>query len=365
MPEPLKFLYNRELIRALCTELKSEYPTFDSRTFTRHVFDKGWGDRELKQRMRHIARCLHRHLPDDYLQALAILKPVSSRFSGFEYMFFQDYVELYGLEHYQPSITALEQFTKYSSSEFAVRQFIIRYPDRMMRQMERWAASKNHHVRRLASEGCRPRLPWAIALPAFKEDPQAVLRILNKLKDDDSEYVRRSVANNLNDISKDNPQQVIDTAKHWLGDNDDTDWIIRHACRSLLKQGDPEVLKLFGFAKPTHVKIDNLQAQKSVRIGSKLAFSFDISSSKKKLGKLRIEYAIDFMKQNGKLSRKVFKILEAVVDSRTKSVSKSHSFKLISTRKYYPGRHGIAIIVNGKELTNTAFTLRIGGRKSN
>ena len=144
-------------------------------------------------------------------------------------MLFPDYVECYGLEHFDSSISALETFTKYSSAEFAVRPFIMRYEQKMMSQMRKWSRSKNHHLRRLSSEGCRPRLPWSMALPAFKQDPTAILTIISALLSDGSEYVRRSVANNLNDISKDHPEIVIEITRQNLGQSDATDKLLKHA----------------------------------------------------------------------------------------------------------------------------------------
>jgi 3-methyladenine DNA glycosylase AlkC len=357
MPEPLKNLYSIELVESLGEQISNLYGDFDTNGFFNHVIDDAWQGKELKERMQHISESLHHHLPMEYSKAVHILMESSSKFSGFQYMFFPGFVELYGMNEYEESIQALEHFTKHSSSEFAVRPFIKKYNNKMMAQMNAWAESENHHVRRLASEGCRPRLPWAIALPGFKKDPTPILPILEKLKSDESEYVRRSVANNLNDISKDNPKVVIEIAKNWLGDNPQTNWIIKHACRTLLKQGHPEVMKLFGFQKPDHIEIRNLTATNSVKIGASLDFSFVLESQKRRLGKVRIEYAIDFVKKDGGLSRKIFKISESEINGKSKIVTKSHSFKKISTRNYYTGNHEISIIVNGHELTGTAFLL--------
>ena len=355
MAEPLKNLYNPELINTLCSGLSSHHEKFNSGQFTERIFDKEWDTRELKDRMRHISVTLHSFLPPDYKKAIEILKSTAVEFSGFEYMFFPGYVEIYGLEEFEVSMSALECFTEFSSSEFAVRPFIIRYPARMMRQMEKWAGSANYHVRRLASEGCRPRLPWAMALPEFKKNPKAILDILEKLKRDESEYVRRSVANNLNDIVKDNPAVVIQIAKSWLGDNPDTDWLVKHACRTLLKKGEPEIMALFGLHQPHHVEVIKFEVLQAFKMGGNLAFSFLLKTGSSELGKLRIEYAIDFMKHNGKQSRKIFKISEAQYPAQEKQIIRNHSFKAITTRKYYSGSHGIALIVNGYELANSQF----------
>ena len=357
MPEPLKNLYNKRLITNLGNEISKHHKTFDQKAFARSVFDKDWKQKELKQRMRHIADCLNLHLPGNYKKAINILKPVSAQFNGFEYMFFQDYVECYGLNDFETSIPALEHFTKFSSSEFAVRAFILQDEKRMMKQMLDWARSDNHHVRRLATEGCRPRLPWAIALPPFKKNPQPVLKILKVLMKDNSEYVRRSVANNLNDISRDNPETVLQWAEQWLKYSKKTEWIIKHACRSLLKQGDTRALSLFGFTDVSHIKLDIFKVQSMVNFGEKLHFSFSLKSQNTRLGRCRIEFAIDFMKANGKQNRKVFKISEGEYTEKEKQVSKYFSFREISTRKYYAGEHRLTIIVNGIDQSTKSFEL--------
>ena len=357
MAEPLKNLYTRELVESLATVLKRRYGGFDQTGFINHVLDHEWQQRELKDRMGHISASLNAYLPMSYAQAVRILMQVAPGLSGFQYMFFPGFVESYGLDHFDDSMIALECFTRHSSSEFAVRPFIKTYGPQMMQQMYTWSKSDNHHVRRLASEGCRPRLPWAMALPAFKQDPSPVLPILNNLKNDESEYVRRSVANNLNDISKDNPRMVLSLGREWLGQSPETDWIVKHACRSLLKQGEPEALELFGFGKPDHVRLANFKVQKDVRVGERLEFSFTLESSRRILGKQRIEYGIDFLKKNGSLSRKVFSISESDIQAKDKAVAKSHSFRNITTRRYYPGEHRLCIIVNGVEMGRSAFQL--------
>jgi len=358
MPEPIKNCFNKKFIQSLATDIQSYYPAFDIKSFTRTIFSNDWNKKELKQRMRHISITLHEYLPANYKKALTILKKTSRQSSGFEYMLFPDFIEVYGLDHYDESIKALEYFTKHSSSEFAVRPFIVKYNTQMMEQMGLWATSDNHHVRRLASEGCRPRLPWAMALPKFKQSPKPVIKILDRLRNDESEYVRRSVANNLNDISKDHPDLIIDIAKKWLGKNPEMDWLVKHGCRTLLKKGEPDILSLFGYSTPDHITTTQLTSTTKLNIGDDLLFSFAIKSKKKPLGKLRIEYAIDFVKSNKKLSRKIFKVTEGNYDTLSKQINKKHSFRLITTRTYYPGLHKLAIIINGKQLCQTQFELK-------
>lgn len=357
MAEPLKNLYNKDLINSLASEIKRVYKKFDSEKFQKRIFSEGWDKKELKERMRFIALTLSEFLPDDFEKAIAILMPVSEAFIGFEYMFFPDFVELYGLHDFELSMKALAHFTDYSSSEFAIRVYIKKYPDKTMAQMESWAGSSNKHLRRLASEGCRPRLPWAMALPEFKKNPAPVLKIIKKLKDDESEYVRRSVANNLNDISKDNPLVVLNLAKKWIGKKKRRDRLLKHACRSLLKSGNPKALKIFGLTRAAHIRVEALKLADSVTIGDSFAFSFILKTNGKKLGRVRLEYAVDFKKSTGKLSRKIFKISEGNWSVREKSISKILSFKIISTRRYYPGTHRVAIIVNGKERLCRDFVL--------
>ena len=168
--------------------------------------------------MRHVTTCLNAFLPPEYEEAIIILRKVAPNLSNHTLasIVFPDFVEVYGLEDWDVSLPALEWFTQYSTSEYAVRPFIQQAPDIMIEQMMKWSFHHNHHVRRLASEGIRPRLPWGIALQQFKVDPTPIIPILTNLKEDESLYVRKSVANNLNDISKDHPAIVLDLAKEWL-----------------------------------------------------------------------------------------------------------------------------------------------------
>ncbi|HYG39944.1 MAG TPA: DNA alkylation repair protein [Cytophagales bacterium] len=228
-----------------------------------------------------------------------------------------------------------------------------------MNQMLKWAGHSNHHVRRLASEGCRPSLPWAMALRDFKRDPSMILPILEQLKDDPSEYVRKSVANNLNDISKDNPDLVLEIAKRWRGIGKDTDWIIKHACRTLLRKGSTKALSHFNFFHPESIIVKDLNCSSlTVPIEGAFQFSFKLESKEENDVNLRIEYGLYFMKANGKQTRKVFKISEFNMKERKDIViTKSHSFKTLTTRKHYPGNHNLTIIVNGVEMAEKAFLL--------
>jgi 3-methyladenine DNA glycosylase AlkC len=276
---------------------------------------------------------------------------------GLENMIFQDFVEVYGLDDFDTSIDALIEFTINCSSEFAIRQFILKYPKKTMTKLKLCAKDKNEHIRRLSSEGCRPRLPWAIALQDFKKDPKEVLEILEILKNDPSVYVRKSVANNLNDISKENPDLVIAIIKKWQGENKNTDWMLKHGARTLLKDSNKEVLKLFGFEQIEHISLKDFDITKNLNMTEELNFSFCLNSNEN-LGKLRVEYAIEFVRQNNKSSKKVFKIAEANYKENQKHFIKKYSFRPITTRKYYAGVHKLFIIVNGVYLGEKEFVLK-------
>lgn len=357
MAEPLKNMYNRPYLEKFADVFKKVYPGFDKKKFLKLVFNNEWDNLELKGRMSHIARSLNEVLPGDYRKNISILKKAVPHFKGFLSMIFPDYVEQFGLENPKVSVTALELFTQYGSSEFAVRPFIVKYPEILMPEIMNWAKHKNHHVRRLASEGSRPRLPWAIALPEFKRDPAPVLKILEFLKNDDSEYVRKSVANNLNDISKDNPPIAFETAKKWYGKNKNTDWIVKHAMRGLLRKGNKNALKLFGWHGSEGIEITNLKLSSTkIQNGGKLEFSFSIKPVKPVNENVRLEYTIDFITSSGKTSRKIFKITEGKFEKeKIYNFAKKHSFKDLTIRKHFKGQHLIGIIVNGERTAEKKF----------
>jgi 3-methyladenine DNA glycosylase AlkC len=361
MPTKLKdIFFTSKFVAELARSLKQVYPAFKRQGFIESVQNEEWESKELKERMRHVSSSLHAFLPRDYPEALEVLRQVAPGFQSFDAMVFPDYVECYGLEHWEISLPALAEFTKQASSEFAIRPFLAEDPERAMEVMYDWAGDEDHHVRRLASEGCRPRLPWAMALPQFKKDPSPILPILQKLKDDSSEYVRRSVANNLNDISKDHPEVVLDICRQWYGENKHRDWIVKHACRGLLKAGNQQALRIFGFADPAEIDIRSLAVDKrQLKIGDELRFEFEIAVKTKSPRKVRMEYAVHFVKSNGSLSKKVFQIKEAEFDPGSYPIRRRHSFADRTTRKHYAGDHQLSIIVNGIEKARRAVRLTV------
>ncbi|NPC91298.1 DNA alkylation repair protein [Bacillus sp. WMMC1349] len=348
--------YTLDFFNQFMDNVKLKYPAFDSTKFLNLIYDDSWEQERLKQRIRHITNSLGLTLPASYRDALSVLIQIAPQCRGVEYLFFPDFVEVYGLEDWTASIPALEQFTPFSSSEFAVRPFIVQDPVKMMDQMLQWASHSDHHIRRLASEGCRPRLPWAMALKIFKVDPLPIFPILEKLKSDPSVYVQKSVANNLNDISKDHPEQIKQLAQDWYGENLQTNWIVKHGCRSLLRKGDPDVLSLFGFENSPDVTVSGLSLEEeTVAIGQTLNFSFSIRTNSSGFQRLRVEYAIDFVKANRTTSRKLFKVTEHNFNKVERKYLRAHHFKDLTTRKHYPGKHRLSIIINGRELAATDF----------
>ncbi|MEN8222389.1 MAG: DNA alkylation repair protein [Acidobacteriota bacterium] len=359
MAKKLKeIFFTEKTVNKFAVSIKNFYPDFDKKRFSRLIYTNEWEDLELKQKMRHISTALKEVLPVDFKEACYILKKAAPEIKGFEAMSLPDYIELYGMDDLDSSLDALYEFTKFSSSEFAIRPFIIKYSEKVMDKMTEWSKDPDTNVRRFSSEGCRPRLPWAMALPEFKKNPDPIIPILENLKDDESDFVRRSVANNLNDISKDNPGIMLTICEKWYGNSERTDWIIKHACRTLLKAGDKRAMTLFGYGNPENIHINDLRFDEhAIKIGDYLYFSFNLDVKDKKSVKVRIEYRVDFMKSNGKLSGKVFKITENTFKPGIKKYNRKHQFADMSTRKHYPGKHIVAIIINGEEKNSVSFEL--------
>lgn len=365
MAEPLKNVYDETFINNFSSIIEANYTNFNKQNFINQTIDDTWEQLALKARMRKITVELGKALPDSFKEAIAILIKVNASCYGFPYLILPDFVEVYGTDigDWQLAMHAIEVFTPQSSAEFAVRPFIIRDEARMMQQMFIWSQHENEHVRRLASEGCRPSLPWGIALNRFKADPSPILPILERLKADSSLYVRKSVANNLNDISKHHPNVVIEIAKRWYGQNSYTNWIVRHGCRTLIKQAHPEVLALFGYAKSTEqaplIKKALIEVNaEAVSIGESSEIHYQIEINEGKAVHLRIEYGIYFIKANKKGSLKKFLLSDKTVagGSMLEAVRR-HSWANLTTRKHYTGLHLIVLFVNGEQVAQTQISL--------
>jgi len=358
MAEPLKNRYNRAFLEELAAVVSDCAPSgIDQASFIALTLADGWDDLELKGRMRRITECLREALPKDYLEALPIMRDAAPHFGDYLSMFFPDFVEVYGMEHWEESVDALWWMTRFGSSEFAVRPFLKADAPRMLKTMLAWTQDENEHVRRLASEGSRPLLPWAMNLPEFQRDPLPVLPILEALHEDSSEYVRRSVANNLNDIAKDHPALVLEIAQKWEGKSKEVDKLVKHACRTLLKNGNSGAMLLFGFRDPSNLNVSSLEvAESNIPLGGSLEFSFTMTAPEA-LGKVRLEYLLEFARPHGRGARKVFKISESDSTESQRRITRRHSFVDRSTRKHYVGEHCITVIVNGVAKASAEFSL--------
>ena len=342
-------------LKTLATAIQARHPAFDAAALRSLAETSEWENAELKARIRLVATGLGELLPADYADAIDVLKPVASEYGGLQSLVFPDFVERFGLEHWDVSMGALAWFTRFGSSEFAVRPFIRLDEERMLAQMLAWADSDDTDARRLASEGCRPRLPWATPLKRFIADPAPILPILERLKDDSEEYVRRSVANNLNDISKDHDELALNVGAQWFGRSKARDRLVKHGLRTLLKRGDQRALCLFGYADPKQVSVRVSEIAERVRIGDAAVFGCTVTIRGAEPVKVRLEYAVGFRKANGTNSRKVFQWTEKTLTPGEHAFSRRHSFRQMTTRRHYPGGHSFHVIVNGRELAEGAF----------
>lgn len=361
----LKDLYSTSFYDRLGDILGKTIPGFDKRKFIKLIYSSDFELKELKGRMKHTSKVLHHFMPLNFEEAVPILEKIILQLrkervgeDSLTYMFLPDYIETYGLEDFESSVRVLEITTQFTSCEFAVRPFLLRYEAQMMAEMQKWSLHENHKVRRLASEGSRPRLPWAMGIPYLKKDPTPVLPILENLKNDSSEYVRRSVANNINDIAKDHPSIVLDFAVRWAGISKETDAIIKHGSRTLLKQGHTDMLKHYGL-NDEGIECSSFKILTPiVKVGESLEFSFHVKNSNKTEKKVRLEYAIYYLKQNGQLSKKVFKISERdYAPGVGLDINRKQKFLPITTRIFYPGKHQVSIIINGAEKEISDFEL--------
>jgi 3-methyladenine DNA glycosylase AlkC len=361
MPEnfQVRDVFNPTVVNTLAEAIHRTWPAFDKTGFVEAI-NPQLAALTFSQRNALLRDALHDYLPQHFPDAVQILinslgpemdGEELTGYDGFMVMPQCDFVAMYGLDYYDLSLQALFEMTKRFSAEGAIRAFIIRYPEKTMSQLEAWSRHENCHVRRLVSEGTRPRLPWAQRLPQFIDDPRPVLKLLNNLKTDPTLLVRRSVANNLNDIAKDNPHLVIETLREWQKiDDEGTQWLIRHAARTLLKQGNKEALALLGYPPQSAITAQNLRLENPViNMGEDLVFSFNIQSQADAPQNLMVDYVIHFMKANGKLAPKVFKLTKKqIAPGETLTISKKHPIKPITTRVYYAGRHQLAIQINGE-----------------
>ncbi len=366
MATELRLCYSQDYLEHVAMSLSRDTGT-SPQDFVSFVTGGSWTDFALKERMSRLTEALLQFLPGPFEEDLEILgrllPDISTnrfKYSDMLAMFVPEYVVARGQDKLEASLEALSTFTALgTTSELAIRPFIQTHPEKVMEKMLDWSGHQHPHVRRFSSEGCRPRLPWAMALPALKKDPAPILPILERLRRDDSKFVQKSVANNLNDITKDNPDTALAFAEKWIGSHKNSDWIIKHGMRSLLKQGNSRSLALFGSGPVSAKEASLILSHDQISMGSILEFRFRSVLEGPLPETLRIDYAIDFMKSNGKPSRKVFRISEIKEPDTNVAFSKSYRFQDLTTRKHYAGEHRVSVILNGQEVTAAIFTLHM------
>jgi 3-methyladenine DNA glycosylase AlkC len=380
MAEPFKNLFNLTLISEMATHLKRQHKKFASDHFIADA-SRNLASLELKQRSAQITDALETHLPGDFLAAkdllvrslhpeenaaLGSLDMNAQGIRGWAVMPMAEFIARRGLPYFGDAMQALEEMTKRFSAEFAVRTLINHDLKAALVFGKKWSRSPNFHVRRLASEGFRPRLPWGQHIPALIFDPQPALPILLNLRDDPSEYVRRSVANHLNDIAKDHPEWVVNITREWMPKAPkEREKLLKHACRTLIKQGNQDILQAFGFTSASQVS-EFIEVQKFTLAPKKIVMGEDaklhlrIKSCDPKNQSIVVDYVIYWKLANGRLSPKVYKWKNILLEpEQVLSLDKKHSFKKITTRTYYAGKHKAEVQINGVKMAEQIFDLTI------
>ena len=364
---PFKNWFDAARYKQIAKELAAIEPRFNRKKFLALTLD-GLDQRELMGRLRQTAIAAEAALPGTYRDKLKVLRvavPIIKH--GFVTVSFCDFVARHGLDDFEHSLEMLKFLTPFGSAEFAVRPFIMRDPARALAILQTWANDKNEHVRRLASEGSRPRLPWGARLAAIVKNPDLTAPILETLKADPTLYVRKSVANHLNDIAKDHPEWVLDRVHAWDQSHAGTAWIARHALRTLIKKGNPRALAFLG-ADPhaaAHIKVQRFTVSPvKIVLGDSLQLKAELISKAKKKFSLVIDYVIHYPKASGSTSAKVFKWAEVSLPSgQSLTLTKRQIIRDFTIRKHHAGRHQIELQINGHRLAKTDFNLSITVKK--
>ena len=368
MAEPLKNQFGTAIPKFIAEMISGVHPCFDSKAFVREAL-QGYEALELLPRGWKIARALRPWLPPHFPDAVKILvaslgpKLDATEGQGmapFLYLPHACFVAEFGLDHFEAAMAAQYEITQRFTAEFSIRPFIEKYPEASLARLRVWATDPSEHVRRLVSEGTRPRLPWASRLRVFEKDPTPVIELLELLKDDPEPYVRRSVANHLNDIGKDHPRLLIDIATRWMKDAPEPRRkLIRHALRSAIKRGDPAALKLIGAGTRGQAKIRNVVVSpRRTRIGGEIKLAFEVHNASKQAQTFLVDFRIFYCKANGKSRPKVFKLKTVELAPRASvRLSKTISLKEMTTRKHHPGLHRVEALVNGETFIVGEFRL--------
>ena len=329
----------------------------------------GYAPLSLTGRGFHIAAALKKHLPPDYPDAIEVLlasasQPHEHRASGgmaaFLYMPHLFFVSQHGLGHFEDSMRAQHALTQRFTAEFSIRAFLEKHPERTLARLREWTADPSEHVRRLVSEGTRPRLPWAARLREFQRDPRPVIELLELLKDDPSLYVRRSVANNLNDIGKDHPRLLVGTARRWLhGATAERRWIVNHALRSAVKRADAGALAALGFGDKAEVVMRSPSITPArAKIGGSVIISFVLANRRSRRQRVMADLVVHFVKARG-TGAKTFKLKAVDLAPRgAVTLAKKIALRQLTTRKHYPGVHRVEALLNGKRVKLGQFLLR-------
>lgn len=367
-PRAFKHLLDETRIEQIGLALHEVCDDFDNRHFVKSAQERLCA-LELKDRVRQVIASLHAALPQPFSAAVnAIVQAVEwdgrlragdeRWLRGFAAWPLIDYIGEHGLDELELSLSALRRLTSRFSAEFAIRPFLDRYPRQTLAPLTTWVNDPDEHVRRLVSEGTRPLLPWGMHLVKFREDPEPVLALLESLKSDPSEYVRRSVANNLNDISKDHPERVVERCAQWSRDADhNRHRLIKRALRTLVKRGHPGALSVLGFATFVEVDVGNVEVfPKRVSQGEEFELQFPLRSTGDDVQDVLVDYAVHFVKANGSRSPKVFKLKTLrLAKGEGVLVRKKHSMRAVTTRVHYPGTHLVEVLVNGKPSGRAEF----------
>ena len=359
--------FNVDLVRALAAELRRAWPDFPVARLTRGI-TAALDPLELLARSDLIADRLAGTLPAGFPEAAAVLWHAleSPTFTGWMTLPCGTYVAKHGLDEPAVALPLLAGLTPRWSSEATIRPFIEHHPELTYDFLHRWCQDEDEHVRRLVSEGTRPRLPWAPLLRGLIRDPGPNLPLLEALVDDPSAYVRRSVANHLNDISKDHPDIALDLAERWADRSDHAGWVVRHGIRTLVKKGNRRALALLGADTETPVELVALTVDRDpVLIGESVTFGFTLRLPDGQTpADAIIDYRVHYVGTRGAKAPKVFKLTRRRLEpGQPVAISRAHSFEHVSIRRIHPGRHRIDIQVNGTVLGSVDFDVVSSGTR--
>ena len=367
MAEPLKLLFGPDVVHRLANELRAVHRRFDAVAFERDALH-GFDALELMDRGRHLGATLQRHLPQDFGAAVDLLlatlpdvRAPSGGMSSFFYLAHTEFVRQFGVPHFEHALRGLHALTQVFTAEFAIRPFLEHHQGATLERLREWTTDDSSHVRRLVSEGTRPRLPWAPRLRAFQRDPAPVLALLEVLRDDPELYVRRSVANNLNDIGKDHPALLVSVAGRWMTDaTEQRRWIVRHALRSAVKRGDAAALAVLGFGHTARIDVtESIIAPRRPSMGTKVVITCSLRNATRKSQRVAVDLRVHFVKAHGGSTAKVFKLSNIHLEpGASVSLRKSISLANLTTRKHYPGEHRVELQMTGALTPLGSFTVR-------